>query len=322
MIIVTGGAGFIGSALIAELNACGEENIVVVDGELNALKNKNLAGKKFRSYFHKTEFLDLVDGTLMGKAKAIFHLGACSSTTETNLEYLKQNNTEYTKKLTNWALEQGTQFIYASSAATYGAGADGFADQHSKIEQLKPLNAYAQSKQNFDSWALNQNLLDQITGIKFFNIFGPNEYHKGPMRSVVYKSFHQIQNSGCVKLFKSYLPAYADGEQQRDFLYVKDCAKVMLWLLNNPQVKGIFNLGSGQAQSWNQLARAVFSASRKPEKIEYIEMPEHLRQQYQYFTEAPMQKLRAAGYSAPFTPLETAVADYVQNYLEKNEACF
>jgi ADP-L-glycero-D-manno-heptose 6-epimerase len=247
-------------------------------------------------------------------------MGACSSTTERDADYLWNNNYLYTKTLAEWSLQRGIRFIYASSAATYGDGTQGFSDDHSKINILKPINMYGYSKQLFDLWALKNHVENKIAGIKFFNVFGPNEYHKADMTSVIFKAFHQIKETGKVRLFKSYLPKYPDGGQLRDFVYVKDCLNVMWWLFNNPAANGIFNLGTGKARTWNDLIKAVFAAMGIKTNIEYIEMPESLRNQYQYFTEAQMSKLKkAAGCPVVFSPLEDSVRDYVVNYLQKTD---
>jgi ADP-L-glycero-D-manno-heptose 6-epimerase len=248
---------------------------------------------------------------------AVVHLGACSSTTEQNAEYMIQNNYRYSKNLANWAEAQDVRFIYASSAATYGNGAEGFCDDEKLLHSLRPLNVYALSKQLFDSWALRTGKLDSFVGVKFFNVYGPNEYHKADMRSVVNKAFDQIENSGSVQLFKSHHPDYQDGEQLRDFIYVKDCSEVLWWFLQNPKSCGIFNLGTGKARHWKDLVTAVFTALGKKPKIEFIEMPEQLRTKYQYFTQANMKKLAEAGCNIEFRSLEDGVADYVQQYLQQ-----
>jgi len=320
MYILTGGAGFIGSALLSYLNSKGRSEILVVDNLASSEKWRNLRGKKFSDYVHKTEFLKRVEnGVMPEKVDAIIHLGACSSTTEMNAEYMMANNYRYSRTLAEWALSKNIRFIYASSAATYGDGARGFSDEDRECEKLRPLNVYGFSKHLFDLWALETKATKKIAGIKFFNVYGPNEYHKGDMMSVICKAHEQILGTGKLKLFKSYRPDYQDGEQKRDFVYVKDCSEVIDWLLSNPTVSGIFNLGTGQARSWNDLAGAVFAAVEKKRNIEYIEMNEELRSRYQYFTEAQMGKLRAAGYTKPFTSLEDGVADYVKNYLAHGE---
>lgn len=320
MIVLTGGAGFIGSVTLAHLNALGHDNVLVADhlGE-NSEKWKNLQGKRFFDYIHKDKLIpNLISGTL-GKVTHVIHLGACSSTTETNADYLYQNNTAFSKTLAEYSITKGVRFIYASSAATYGGGENGY-DDTTDIAPLRPLNMYGFSKHIFDDWLVRSGRISKAVGLKFFNVYGPNEYHKGRMASVVMHSFKQIQTEGKVKLFKSYRPDYQDGEQKRDFVYVKDCAKVIGELLEN-QTCGLFNLGSGKARSWNDLAKAVFAALGKAPAIEYIDMPEDLRGQYQYFTEAKMAKLPSkVAVAAERCSLEDGVRDYVQNYLNKKLA--
>jgi ADP-L-glycero-D-manno-heptose 6-epimerase len=318
MIIVTGGAGFIGSAFVWKLNQESLDDIVIVDQLGTDDKWKNLVNRRFVDYIHKDDFLQMIGADKVPfKISAIVHMGACSSTTERDADYLWNNNYLYTKTLAQWSLKNRSRFIYASSAATYGDGTQGFSDDHSKIRQLRPINMYGYSKQVFDLWALRNSLDKKIAGIKFFNVFGPNEYHKGDMTSVIFKAFHQIKETGKVKLFKSYKKEYKDGGQLRDFVYVKDCVNAMWWLFNNPKANGIFNLGTGTARSWNDLIKAVFAAMKKNSNIEYIEMPQSLRNQYQYFTQAEMKKLKAAGCPVKFSSLEDSVRDYVVNYLQK-----
>ncbi|HON58247.1 MAG TPA: ADP-glyceromanno-heptose 6-epimerase [Smithella sp.] len=320
MIIVTGGAGFIGSAFIWKLNQEGIDNIIIVDRLGTSTKWKNLVNLRFVNYIHKDDFLEMIyNDTTPFNIDAIIHMGACSSTTERDADYLWHNNFIYTKQLAEWALEHDIRFIYASSAATYGDGTLGFSDNHKMIPRLKPINMYGYSKQIFDLWVLRQKLENKMAGIKFFNVFGPNEYHKGDMSSVVFKAFHQIQETGKVRLFKSYKPQYKDGGQMRDFVYVKDCVDVMWWLFKNPRINGIFNLGTGKARTWNDLIKAVFAAMKKKTNIEYIAMPEALRGQYQYFTEAEMTKLKKAGCPVKFSTLEDAARDYVVNYLQASD---
>jgi ADP-L-glycero-D-manno-heptose 6-epimerase len=320
MIIVTGGAGFIGSAFVWKLNQEGIEDIVVVDRLGKTDKWKNLVNLHFVNYIHKDEFYDLIyNDTLSFEVEAIIHMGACSSTTERDADYLWQNNFAYTGQLAEWALERNIRFIYASSAATYGDGKQGFSDDHSKISELKPINMYGYSKQVFDLRVLRHSWEDKIAGIKFFNVFGPNEYHKGDMTSVIFKAFNQIKETGKVRLFKSYLPQYPDGGQMRDFVYVKDCIDVLWWLFKNQDVNGIFNLGTGKARTWNDLISAVFAAMGTRQKIEYIEMPEPIRNQYQYFTQAEMDKLHSVGCPVSFSSMEDSVRDYVVNYLQKDD---
>jgi ADP-L-glycero-D-manno-heptose 6-epimerase len=313
MYILTGGAGFIGSNVLAKLNADGITDIVVVDSFGSGVKWRNLLGKRFRSLVHKNDFLTLLP-TLRDPIDGIIHLGASSATTVTDMDYLLENNVNYSKTLATFAVERSIRFIYASSAATYGDGALGYEDDISRLDELRPLNPYGFSKHLFDLWARDQQIFDRITGLKFFNVYGPNEYHKEGQRSVALLSHHQIMSEGRVKLFRSYRPDYRDGEQQRDFLYVRDCADLVSWLLRHP-VGGLFNVGTGVARSWNDLALACFAACGVEPRIEYIDMPTQLQKQYQYYTCADMRRLRAAGYTAPMTTLEAGVADYLQGYL-------
>ena len=320
MIIVTGGAGFIGSAFIWRLNQEGIDDIVIIDRLGTDDKWKNLVNRRFVDYIDKDEFLQLVCADQVPfEISAIVHMGACSSTTERDADYLWENNYLYSRKLAEWAMKRNIRFIYASSAATYGDGTLGFSDDHSKISKLKPINMYGYSKQLFDLWVLKNKLENKSAGIKFFNVFGPNEYHKEEMTSVIFKAFHQIKETGKVRLFKSYKKEYPDGGQMRDFVYVKDCLDVMWWLFNNKNINGIFNLGTGKARTWNDLIKAVFAAMGRKTNIQYIEMPESLRDQYQYFTQAEMNKLKAAGCPVGFSSLEDSVRDYVVNYLQQTD---
>ncbi len=320
MIVVTGGAGFIGSCIIAKLNIFGWSDIAVVDHlESNDPKSANIKKKRYTQYIDKADFLKtILADTVDPKVESIVHMGACSDTTGTDADFYEQNNFLYTKHLAEWCLKKGVRFIYASSAATYGDGGEGYSDDEKTTRRLKPLNLYGESKQKFDIWALDQKVTDKMVGLKFFNVFGPNEYHKGEMRSVVAKSYTKMMTTGKMGLFKSYNPDYKDGEQKRDFIYVKDAVDVVIYFLENPQINGIFNLGTGQAQTWNTLAGALFSAVGKKPNIEYIDMPEHLKARYQYFTQADMTKLRNSGYTEPFLSLDQAVKDYVR-YLKTNE---
>ncbi len=317
MIVVTGGAGFIGSAIIWRLNSLDQKNIIVVDELGTDEKWKNLSGLSFDDFIHKNDFLEVIETKLKHGISAIIHMGAISSTTEKNADLLLKNNYEYTKKLAEFCIKTNARFIYASSAATYGSGERGFNDSEDEIMSLRPLNMYGYSKHLFDLWALKENLFGKITGLKYFNVYGPNEYHKGDMRSVVHKAFEQALSTGKVKLFKSKNPNYKDGEQKRDFLFVKDAVEMTLYFMNNPGKNGLFNVGSGTARTWNDLVKALFGALGKPVNIEYIEMPEHLSEKYQYFTEAKMDKIKKAGYSKPISSLEDGVTDYVKNYLLK-----
>lgn len=321
MYILTGAAGFIGSVVLEKLNAAGIDDVLIIDNLASTEKWKNLLGKNYEDYIQKDDFLRVIEEDILpSEIKAVIHLGACSSTTEQNAEYIMQNNYIYSKILCHWALTRNVRFIYASSAATYGDGTLGFSDDLSSANDLRPLNAYGYSKHAFDLWLIKNNLVNSVAGLKFFNVYGPNEYHKEGMHSVVLTAYKQIIEKGSVNLFKSYLDKYADGEQKRDFIYVKDCADVILWLLENENANGIFNLGTGKARSWNDLVNATFSAMDIPSKINYIEMPEKLQKQYQYFTEAKIDKLREAGYEKEITSLEDGVADYVRNYLMKEGA--
>ena len=316
-VLVTGGAGFIGSALIWALNERGVEDIVVADVLGGDDKYQNLVPLRFADYLEADELLAALkenDPRLRG-VRWVFHLGACSATTERNVRYLMQNNFEYTKTLAAWSLKNKSRFVYASSAATYGDGAQGMDDQDPKLRRLRPLNPYGYSKHLFDLHAQRAGFLDRIVGLKYFNVFGPNEGHKGDMRSVVHKAFQQIQANGRVQLFKSLHPDYPDGGQQRDFLYVKDAVAMTLHLATTPQAGGLYNIGSGVAHTWLELVAPIFAALGSPPKIDFIDLPENLRAKYQYFTQANIAKLRASGYSAPVTPLAAAVTDYVRNYL-------
>lgn len=313
MIVVTGGAGFIGSCLVAELNKRGRQDIIVVDdyqGDDDP-KKKNLAGKRYQRYYDKSEYLKLLKRDLFDfDVECILHMGACSSTIVQDADYFEKNNFQYSCSVAQWALKNNARLIYASSAATYGDGALGYSDEESLVPKLVPLNLYGASKQKFDRWVLDNGYQTQMTGLKFFNVFGPNEYHKGDMRSVVAKAYDRVISQGQISLFKSYNPRYKDGEQMRDFIYVKDAVDVVMFLMENPAINGIFNLGTGQARTWNQLALALFTAVGCKPHIEYIEMPEILRERYQYFTQAQIAKLRKAGYMKAFTGLEDAVKDY------------
>jgi ADP-L-glycero-D-manno-heptose 6-epimerase len=321
MIVVTGGAGFIGSAFVWKLNEEGLDEIVIVDHLGTSEKWKNLVNRRYFDYIKKEVFLEMVLADKVPfEVDAVVHMGACSSTTERDAEYLMRNNYFYTRELAVWALRKNIRFIYASSAATYGDGSRGFSDDDETSTVLRPINMYGYSKQLFDLGLLRHELQKKVAGLKFFNVFGPNEYHKGDMRSVVHKAYNQIRETGRVALFKSCRAEYADGGQMRDFIYVKDCVEVLWWLFVNRDVTGIFNLGTGRARTWSDLVGAVFSAMGAEQRIEYIEMPESIRQHYQYFTEAKMDKLRSAGYSADFRSIKEGVHDYVTNYLQKRES--
>lgn len=315
--IVTGASGLIGSAAVWALNKAGEHDILAVDHLGTSEKWKNLRALRFTDYMERDTFMEyLLQGDILDGVQGIIHMGACSSTTETDATYLVHNNFEYTKTLAELAAAKGIRFIYASSAATYGDGELGYKDDESQIEKLRPLNMYGYSKQMFDLWAKKNGLLKEITGVKFTNVYGPNELHKGGMRSMVCRSFEQIRDNGCVNLFKSYHPDYADGEQKRDFLYVKDAVDMVLFLLERKNLTGLYNIGSGKAETWKQLVAAAFAAMGREVRINYIEMPEHLKGKYQYYTCADMTKMRAAGYTKEPTSLEDAIRDDIQVYLQ------
>ncbi|MFB5649693.1 ADP-glyceromanno-heptose 6-epimerase [Leptospira wolffii] len=317
-VIVTGGAGLIGSNLVRLLNEKGISQILIVDHLGNSSKWKNLRELEYSDYLEKEEFLRKVQkGKILKSFSHILHMGACSSTTETDASYLIRNNFEYTKILAEESLKRGVRFLYASSAATYGDGAQGY-DDKGPISPLKPLNMYGYSKHMFDLYAQKKGFLDKITGVKYFNIFGFGEAHKGDMRSVVLKGYEQILSEGKLRLFKSYRDEYKDGEQKRDFLYAKDAAKISLHLLSKGKY-GLFNVGRGVAETWNDLAEALFSALGKPANIEYVDMPETLRPKYQYYTKAETEKLLASGYSEGFTDLKSAISDYVRLLKEEGE---
>ncbi len=319
MFIVTGGSGFIGSAVVWKLNQVGVDDILIVDNLGRSEKWKNLVNRRYRDYVHKSVFLEQLCENKFGTIQAIVHMGACSSTTERNADYLMENNFHYSKALAEYAFKKGIRLIHASSAATYGGGEKGFSDDADGLKNLKPLNMYGYSKHLFDLWAVRNRYLDRLAGLKFFNVFGPNEYHKDDMCSVIYKAFHQIRQTGRIRLFKSGSEEYADGEQMRDFVYVKDCADLIWWLIETPNVNGIFNAGTGDARTWNSLAEAIFCAMKIPKRIEYTDMPESLRGRYQYFTRANMEKLAARGCPVGFMRLEDAVRDYIVNYLQETD---
>lgn len=321
LIVVTGAAGFIGRNVVAELNRRGNSNLILCDLLGTGEKWKNLRGLSYEDMLSPKDFLLKFEQGGFKETKAIVHLGACSATTEKDADYLLENNYRYTRKLCELSLTNHIRFIYASSAATYGDGSKGYLDDDAVTPALRPLNMYGYSKHMFDLWALRTGALKQIVGLKYFNVFGPYEDHKGDMKSVVAKSYQQIRNLGRVQLFKSYNSHYANGEQMRDFVYVKDAVDVTLSFLEANSASGLFNCGTGKARSWKDLVSAVFHAMNLPVEIEFIDMPEALRGKYQNFTEADMEKLRAAGYARPFSSLEDSVCDYVTTYLNlQNEA--
>jgi ADP-L-glycero-D-manno-heptose 6-epimerase len=316
MVVVTGGAGFIGSCLIDQLNSEGIEDILVVDHMTDSDKWKNLIGKKFLDYYDRDDFRMLMsEGFLADMVDTFYHMGACSATTETDVNYLLDNNFAYSKEAFAYASQGGADFIYASSAATYGSGEDGYSDK--SIGGLKPMNAYGYSKHIFDSWLQANGYADEALGIKFFNVFGPNEYHKGSMASMVYKAWSQISKSEKIRLFRSNDKQYEDGGQKRDFIYVKDACKAVTSIAGKKS-KGIYNLGTGKARSWNDLAHAVFAAMGKEPKIEYIDMPVELSGQYQNYTQAEMGKFHDSVDGFKFSELEETVKDYVNGYLQQS----
>ncbi len=315
--IVTGGAGFIGSNLVHALNERGETDILVVDHLNHPDKRRNLERLRFRDFADKEEFRKTLRESRLPAAAGVFHLGACSSTTEMNEAYINDNNYLYTRELCEWSLRTGARFVYASSAATYGDGSLGYSDSDEATPALKPLNPYGRSKQMFDLWALSTGVLRRIAGLKYFNVYGPWEDHKGDMRSLVHKAYGQVTREGRITLFKSYRPEYRDGEQERDFVHVSDAVAATLFFFDRPEACGLFNCGTGEARTWIDLANAVFAAAGVPPRIEFIEMPEAIRDKYQYHTCADLAKLRAAGYTAPFLSIEEGVRRYVREYLSK-----
>ena len=317
--IVTGAAGFIASNIVRALNARGETDLLLVDDLGCDERWKNLTGLRFDEIWPVQRFREAVrSGTLPRRVGTVYHMGACSATTETDAGYLLDNNYECSKEIARYCLAHDARLVYASSAATYGDGSAGYDDSLSASGGLAPLNMYGMSKWLFDEWAIHTGGIDRFAGLKFFNVYGPGEAHKGDMRSVVHKAFGQIRREGKISLFKSYRADYADGEQKRDFIYVRDVVDVCLFFgEENREAGGLFNVGTGQARTWLDLARAVFAALELPGQIEFVEMPGSLRPKYQYFTEADVSRLRAAGYDRPFTSLEEGVCDYVRNHLAK-----
>lgn len=316
-VLLTGGAGFIGSCMLWKLNAKGITDIIVVDHLGASEKWKNLVGKQFEDYFEKDKFLDYLEaGRLNRKIDLVIHFGACTSTTERNATYMMENNYVYSRRIADWALKNKKRFLYASSGATYGAGEMGYSDRDDVTPKLAPLNVYGYSKHLFDLWVLKNNLQNEFVGFKFFNVYGPNEGHKDDMRSMVNKGYQQIKKTGKIRLFKSHKPEYTDGGQKRDFIYVKDAIRLVYHFIEHPEKRGIFNIGTGKAQTWNELAGAIFLALGMKPRIEYFDMPEALRGKYQYFTEANLEKLRQSGCEYKFFSLNDAVKDYV-GFLEK-----
>lgn len=326
--VITGAAGFIGSALAWRLNQLGHDNLILVDALGTDARWKNLVPLRYADYQDRTDFLEALLAGHYDHAgiEAIFHLGACSSTTEADAAYLMKNNFEYTKRLAQWCASQSAngrpaRLVYASSAATYGDGSRGYADDHAKVPELRPLNGYGYSKQAFDLWALRHGHLDRnagAVGLKYFNVYGPNEYHKDDMKSMVAKAHAQILSTGRVQLFKSHHPDFNDGEQMRDFLHVLDAVDMTLHFLDPRVPGGLYNVGTGQARTWLDMMHAVFAAMGREPKIDFIDMPEVLRNKYQYYTRADIAKIRKAGYDKPIQSLEEGVAAYV-TYLDQDE---
>jgi ADP-L-glycero-D-manno-heptose 6-epimerase len=317
-VLITGGAGFIGSALAWDLNRRGCERIVICDRLGRSEKWRNLVPLRFEEYIESEDLIASLERGALGSFDLVLHMGACSSTTETDAAYLVRNNYEFSRDLALWSLDHDARFLYASSAATYGLGEAGMDDADASPEalsKLRPLNMYGYSKLLFDKWLANNGLMDRVVGLKFFNIYGPNEAHKGDMRSVVAKSVPQILETGRIRLFRSHNPDYADGEQVRDFLYVKDATAMTLHLAATPGASGLVNVGSGRAATWLQVANAIFAAMDREPDIEFIDMPEYLRPKYQYFTQADIRKLRSTGYDGEVTPLASAIDEYVREYL-------
>lgn len=326
MIVVTGGAGFIGSNILAQLSEDGRTGLVVCDWLEDGDKWRNIANCELEDVIAPEALFDFLHKNA-GQIDAVIHMGAISSTTETDVDLIVRSNIRLTNDLWDWAAATGTRLIYASSAATYGDGDAGFDDDMGldALAQLKPLNAYGWSKHLVDR-RIARHLSaggakpPQWVGLKFFNVYGPNEYHKGGQKSVVAHIHPDARSGGPVRLFKSHNPNYEDGGQLRDFVYVKDCARVVSWLLETPSVSGLFNLGTGEARSFKDLAHATFTALNRQANIEYVDTPEQIRDKYQYFTQAQMDRLREAGYTQPFTSLEDGVADYVRTYLEADDS--
>jgi len=315
VIAITGAAGFIGSCLVAHLNTLGYEQLVLVDDFSDEKKVFNLKGRKYLHKVHREQFADWLKNH-PDTIRYIFHLGARTDTTDPDYEIFRKLNLDYTKAVWEYCVEYNIPLVYASSAATYGNGAHGYTDNEEQVPELKPLNAYGISKNEFDIWALEQKRQPPFwAGLKFFNVYGPNEYHKGRMASVVFHAYQQIKERGYIKLFRSHNPAYKDGEQLRDFIYVKDVLKVCVWLMEHRPKSGIYNLGTGKARTFNDLAHTLFRVLNVPGKIEYIDTPEDIRANYQYYTEADMSKLRAAGYNEAFYSLEEGIGDYLKGYL-------
>ena len=318
MIIVTGAAGFIGSCIVSKLNRSGENNIIIVDVLRKNDKWKNLRNLNFFDYLDRSQLPEFLKSR--NDIEAVIHMGACSATTESDTNYLMENNYRYTLNLAEHCIKNNIRFIYASSAATYGDGSGGYDDTETEIRKLQPMNMYGYSKHVFDLKALREGWLNKIVGLKFFNVYGPNEYHKGDMVSVIYKAYNQIKEKGYVNLFKSHRQEFMDGEQKRDFVYAMDAVNMVLFFLENRDKSGIYNVGTGKARMFKDLVTATFEAMNIKPDIKYIDMPVEIRDRYQYFTEAKMDKIETAGYNNKPYSLEDGVQDYVQNYLMKDFA--
>lgn len=319
MIIITGAEGFIGSCLVAKLNQAGFNDLVLVDDFGMAIREENIVGKKFSQKVNRTDLEDWIANNHR-LVEFVFHIGARTDTTESNEAILKELNLDYSKMLWNKCVQFGLPLVYASSAATYGNGEVGYDDDETKLDLLQPLNLYGKSKNDFDKWAIAQENKPYFwAGLKFFNVYGPNEYHKGRMASVVFHAFNQISKTGSVKLFRSHNPKYKDGEQLRDFIYVNDITDVCMFLMHHRKNSGIYNLGSGKARTFKDLVSSIFTALKMQPNITYIDTPIDIRDKYQYFTEANMNKLLSIGYDKPFTSIEDGVFDYVKNYLTQNK---
>lgn len=316
MIVVTGAAGFIGSCMVSKLNKLGRKDIIIVDDFTKAAKKENYFNLQYSKKIERKDFISWFEKNA-NKIEGVYHLGARTDTTEFNWDVFLELNLNYSKNIWRICCFNSIPLIYASSAATYGDGAKGYDDNNNTIGELRPLNPYGRSKQEFDLWVLRQEIKPPFwAGLKFFNVYGPNEYHKKRMASVIFHSFNQINETGLVKLFRSHRPDYKDGMQLRDFVYVKDLVSVMAFLMENQPESGIYNLGTGKARSFYDLAVATFRALGKEPNIEFVDIPTDIRDKYQYFTQANMQKLRYAGYKEEFYTLEDGVKDYVQNYLK------
>jgi len=317
--IVTGGAGFIGSNIVKALNNRGHSSISIVDHLNHPGKQQNLDRLTYQTFYDKTTFRSMLRDGRVPKVSCVFHLGACSSTFETNESYLADNNFQYSVDLCEWSLKTSARFVYASSAATYGDGANGYVDDESITSTFNPLNAYGRSKQMFDMWAIKSGVIARIAGLKYFNVYGPGEDHKQAMRSLVNKAYAQVKSQGVISLFRSHHPDYRDGEQGRDFVYVNDAVAETLFFFDHPEISGLYNCGSGLTRTWLDLARALFAALEKEPKIEFVDIPENIRANYQYHTQADLTKLRRAGYATPFLSVEEGVRRYVAEHLSQSE---